>query len=286
MGLMAEKGVVGFTDDGLPVMNSLVMRRAMEYIRDLNVPISQHAEDLQLSNKGCITEGYVSAQLGVGGIPNASEAVMVERDILLNAHVGGHYHVLHVSTREAMDAIRRAKARGQHVTCEVAPHHFMLDESAVLEHGTNAKMNPPLRSKEDAAALIQAMKDGVVDAIATDHAPHDAESKDAPLSSASFGIVGLESLLPLSLELVHKHGMKLHDVLKMLTCQPADLIRQKTGRLQKGWPADLVVIDLEQEWVFDKDKLHSKSRNTPFHGRTMKGRALHTLVAGHKVYSL
>ncbi|MBI1275104.1 amidohydrolase family protein [bacterium] len=283
---MAKAGVVGFTDDGLPLGNSLLMRRVMEYAKDLGLVVAQHAEDLSLTNKGCINEGYVSAQLGVGGIPNASEAVCVERDILLNALVGGHYHVLHVSTREALDAVRRAKAKGQHVTCEVSPHHFTLDESAVLEHGTLAKMNPPLRSKEDVAALLEGLKDGTVDAIATDHAPHDPDSKALPLPSATFGIVGVETMLPISLELYHNKLLSLRDLLAKMTNQAADIIKQKTGRLAKGYPADLVVIDLDTPWTIDHTKFSSTSTNTPFHGRKVKGRAIHTVVAGEVVYSL
>jgi len=264
MGLMMETGIVaGFTDDGLPVMNSLLMRHAMEYARELGVPVAQHAEDIILTNGGCINEGPISTQLGVRGISNPTEAIIVERDILLNQITGGHYHVLHVSTKESMEAIRRAKARGQHVTCEVSPHHFTLTDEAVLEHGTNAKMNPPLRSEEDRLALIEALKDGTVDAIATDHAPHEVESKEKPLGSAAFGIVGLETMLPLSLELYHNGTLPLRDVMRYLTSGPADVIKEPAGRLKKGLRADLTLIDLDQEWTIDCNAFQSKSKNSP-----------------------
>ena len=200
---LKEAGAVGFTDDGLPVMNANVMRRAMEYAKNLNVPVAQHAEDLNLTNKGCINEGFVSLELGVRGIPNISESVIVERDLAILEAVGGHYHLLHCSTKEALDAIRRAKAKGLKATTEVSPHHFTLTDEAVLKHGTNAKMNPPLRSEQDRLALIEGLKDGTIDAIATDHAPHDVASKNKPLEEATFGIVGVETMLPLSLVLYH-----------------------------------------------------------------------------------
>ncbi|MBM5782568.1 MAG: dihydroorotase, partial [Pelagibacterales bacterium] len=183
-------GAVGFTDDGLPVMNANVMRRAFEYSKNLDVVIAQHAEDLNLTNKGCINEGKVSLELGVRGIPNISESVIVERDIAILESVGGRYHLLHVSTSEALDAVKRAKEKGLNVTVEVSPHHFTLNDEQVLKSGTNAKMNPPLRSEKDRLALIEGLRNGIIDAIATDHAPHDLASKNKPLEEATFGIVG------------------------------------------------------------------------------------------------
>ena len=204
MGLLVEAGAVGFTDDGLPVMDSGLMRAALAYGRELGVPIAQHAEDLNLSAGGCMNEGPVSTKLGVKGVPNAAEAAMVERDILLAELTGGQYHVLHISTAEAIDAVRRAKAKGLNVTAEAAPHHFSLTDEAVLEYRTFSKMNPPLRAEKDRLAVIEGLKDGTIDAIATDHAPHEHESKRVPLSDAAFGIVGLETMLPLSLNLYHQ----------------------------------------------------------------------------------
>jgi dihydroorotase len=286
MGLLKEAGAVGFTDDGLPVMNAQVMRQALAYSSILGVPVAQHAEDLHLSNGGCINEGAVSARLGVRGIPNAAEAVMVERDILLTELTGGQYHVLHISTAEAIDAVRRAKKKGLKVTAEAAPHHFMLTDEAVEEYKTFSKMNPPLRAEKDRLAVIEGLKDGTIDAIATDHAPHDQESKRVPLSQASFGIVGLETMLPLSLHLYHAGIMPLRDVLAAMTYKPADIIHVPAGRMQKGKRADLVVIDLERGWSVNPKDFHSKSQNSPFDHFPTKGRALRTVVAGETVYTL
>jgi len=286
MGLLVEAGAVGFTDDGLPVMNAGVMRKALTYARELGVPVAQHAEDLNLSCGGCMNEGKVSAHLGVGGIPNAAEAVMVERDIILAELTGGQYHVLHISTAEAIDAVRRAKKKGLKVTCEAAPHHFTLTDEAVMEYRTFSKMNPPLRAEKDRMAVIEGLADGTIDAIATDHAPHDQESKRVPLASAAFGIVGLETMLPLSLGLYHKGIMSLRDVMAAMTYKPADIIHVKSGRLKKGARADLTLIDLGMDWVMEPDQFLSKSKNSPFDAWKTKGRAIRTIVGGDTVYTL
>lgn len=286
MGLLKEAGAVGFTDDGLPVMNAGVMRKALAYSRELNVPVAQHAEDLNLSCGGCMNEGKVSAQLGVGGIPNAAEAVMVERDLILAELTGGFYHVLHISTAEAIDAVRRAKRRGVKVTCEVAPHHFTLTDEAVEDYRTFAKMNPPLRAERDRMACIQGLVDGTIDAIATDHAPHDQESKRVPLASAAFGIVGLETMLPLSLGLFHQGIMPLREVIGAMTYKPADIIRVNAGRIKKGMPADLTLIDLDCDWLIEPKQFVSKSLNSPFDSWKTKGRAIRTVVGGETVYTL
>lgn len=286
MALLKEAGAIGFSDDGKPVMNSMVMRRAMEYASMLDVPIAQHAEDLNLSCGSCINEGKVSAKLGVVGVPNAAEAIIVERDLLLLEITGGHYHVLHISTHQAIDAVRRAKAKGLNVTCEAAPHHFTLTDEAVLDYKTFAKMNPPLRAEEDRLAVIEGIKDGTIDAIATDHAPHDQESKRVPLDSAAYGIVGLETMLPLSLELYNKHGMDLPTVLGKMTYQAADIIRKPVGRLKKGLDADLTLIDLDREWTVDIKDFSSKSKNSPYDNYQTKGRAIRTVVRGCTVYEL
>lgn len=286
MGLLAQEGAVGFTDDGLPVMNAGVMRKALAYARELGLPVAQHAEDLNLSCGGCMNEGKISAQLGVGGIPNAAEAVMVERDILLAELTGGQYHVLHISTAEAIDAVRRAKKKGLKVTAEAAPHHFILTDEAVLEYRTFSKMNPPLRAERDRIAVIEGLKDGTIDAIATDHAPHDQESKRVPLSSASFGIVGLETMLPLSLSLYHNKIMPLRDIIAAMTYKPADIIHVPAGRLKKGAKADLTLIDLDMAWSIDPKQFNSKSLNSPFDDWATKGRAIRTIVGGDTVYTL
>ncbi|HEU5046719.1 MAG TPA: dihydroorotase [Rickettsiales bacterium] len=286
MGLLKEAGVVGFTDDGLPVMNALLMRRALTYARELGVPIAQHAEDLNLTAHGCMNEGVVSARLGLPGIPNASEAVIVERDIILAELTGGQYHVLHISTAEAVDAVRRAKKKGLRVTAEAAPHHFCLTDEAVEEYRTFSKMNPPLRAEKDRMAIIEGLKDGTIDAIATDHAPHDEESKRVPMTHAAFGIVGLETMLPLSLSLYHQKIMPLRDVIAAMTYKPADIIHVDAGRLRKGAPADLSLIDLDLEWKLVPDAFVSKSQNSPFDNWPTKGRAIRTVVGGETVYTL
>lgn len=286
MGKLVEAGVVGFTDDGLPVMDALLMRRALTYSSMFGVVIAQHAEDLNLSQGGCINEGEVSFKLGVVGIPNISESIIVERDIAILNLVGGRYHVLHVSTKESVEAIRRGKEKGLNITAEAAPHHFWLTDKEVLGFKTYAKMNPPLRSEEDRVAIIEALKDGTIDAIATDHAPHDEESKRQPLASASFGIVGVETMLPLSLELYHKGYISLRDIIAKMTCNSAKIINSPAGKLQKGAPADLTLIDLNKDWIIDIRKFSGKSHNSPFDGRKVKGRAIMTVVKGQIVYKL
>jgi len=284
MNALKNAGAVGFTDDGLPVMNANVMRRAFEYSKNLDVVIAQHAEDLNLTNKGCINEGEVSLQLGVRGIPNISESVIVERDLAILEAIGGRYHLLHVSTKEALDAMRRAKAKGLPATVEVCPHHFLLNDTQVLKSGTNAKMNPPLRSESDRLALIEGLRDGTIDAISTDHAPHDIASKEKPLEEATFGIVGVETMLPLSLTLYHDKILSLKDLLAKMTCNAAKIINFEGGVIKKGARADLVLIDLNAEWEIQSKNFFSKSKNSPFEGFKVKGRAIRTVVGGKAVY--
>lgn len=278
--------VVGFTDDGLPVMNAHIMRCAFEKARDLDLVVAQHAEDLNLSNKGCINEGDVSKQLGVNGIPNISESVIVERDIAILEKTGGRYHLLHVSTKEALDAIKRAKEKGLNATVEVCPHHFILTDEQVLKSGTNAKMNPPLRSESDRKALLEGLKSGIIDAISTDHAPHDKESKDRDLSNATFGIVGVETMLPLSLKLYHDGILSLRDLLAKITCDAAKIINFDGGVIKKGGRADLTLIDLDYDWVIKPEEFYSKSKNSPFEGFKVKGRAVKTIIAGKEVFAI
>jgi len=283
---LKKAGAVGFTDDGLPVMNANVMRRAFEYAKELDVVLAQHAEDLNLSNGGCINESKTSLELGVRGIPNISESVIVERDLAILEAIGGRYHLLHVSTKEALDAIRRAKAKGLKATVEVCPHHFTLTDKQVLKSGSNAKMNPPLRSEEDRLALIEGLRDGSIDAISTDHAPHDEKSKEKPLGDAAFGIVGVETMLPLSLNLYHDGVLSLNDLLAKMTCNAAKIINFDGGIIKKGARADLTLIDLDKKWTIDPEKFHSKSKNSPFKGFKVKGRAIKTVVGGKVVYEI
>ena len=286
MGLLAGAGAVGFSDDGLPVVDSLVMRRALSYASTFGLLVSQHAEDLSLSGCGCMAEGDVATRLGLPGIPDASEEVIVARDIRLVELTGGRYHVAHISTKGAIDAVRRAKARGLPVSCEAAPHHFTLNETAVGDYRTFAKMAPPLRGEENRLAVIEGLHDGTVDAIATDHAPHDQESKRVPFAHAANGVVGLETLLPLSLELHHRDRLSLLDLLRLVTVAPADLLGLPQGRLAAGAPADLLLFDPGREWTVETAKFRSKSKNSPFDGREVKGRALRTVVDGRPVFTL
>ena len=285
-GMLAEAGAVAFTDDGLPISNSQVMRRALSYAKTFDLLISQHAEDLSLSACGCMAEGEVATRLGLEGIPEISETVMVERDIRLVEHTDGRYHVAHISTADAVDCVRRAKARGLRVTCEAAPHHFSLTDLDVGDYRTFAKMAPPLRSEANRTAIVEGLKDGTIDAIATDHAPHDQEIKRLPMAHAANGIVGLETLLPLSLELYHGGHLPLLDLLRRLTLAPAELLKLPVGRLRKGAPADLLLFDLEAPWVVDSTKFRSMSKNTPFDGRPVQGRALRTIVDGRSLFTL
>lgn len=286
MGMLAEAGALAFTDDGLPVADSLVMRRALAYSRTFDMMVSQHAEDLSLSGCGCMAEGAVATRLGLPGIPDASELVVVERDIRLVELTGGRYHVAHISTAGAIDAVRQAKRRGLPVTCEAAPHHFVLNDHAVGDYRTFAKMAPPLRSEASRLAVIEGLKDGTIDAIATDHAPHDQESKRVPMERAANGVVGLETMLPISLELYHAGEIGLVPLLALMTARPADLLKLPQGRIRRGAPADLIVFDPDLAWTIDAKKLRSKSKNSPFDGRVVKGRTRLTMVDGRIVHRL
>ncbi len=285
MGMLAEAGAVGFTDDGLPIADSLVMRRALSYASTFGLLISQHAEDLSLSGCGCMAEGEVATRLGLPGIPEVSEVVVVERDLRLVELTGGRYHVAHISTSEGIEAVRKAKARGLAVSCEAAPHHFTLTDDAVGDYRTYAKMAPPLRSEANRQAVVAGLKDGTIDAIATDHAPHDQESKRVTMAHAANGVVGLETMLALALELYHQGEIPLLDVLQRMTVGPADLLALPAGRLKRGAPADLLLFDAALPWQIDNDRFHSKSRNSPFDGREVRGRALRTVVDGRTVYT-
>ena len=286
MGMLAEAGALAFTDDGHPVADSLVMRRALAYSRAFDMMVSQHAEDMSLTGCGCMAEGEVATRLGLPGIPDASELVVVERDIRLVELTGGRYHVAHISTAQAIDAVRQAKRRGLPVTCEAAPHHFVLNDRAVGDYRTFAKMAPPLRSEASRLAVIEGLKDGTIDAIATDHAPHDQESKRVTMERAANGVVGLETMLPISLELYHAGEIGLLPLLALMTHRPADLMKLPQGRLRRGAPADLIVFDPDLRWTIDAKKFVSKSKNSPFDDREVKGRNRLTMVDGRIVHRL
>jgi len=283
---LAAAGAVAFSDDGRAVRTAGLLRRALECSRELGTPICEHCEDASLSAGGVINEGLVAEKLGVRGIPNSSEDVCVARDLVMAEATGGHLHVAHLSTARSLDMVRQAKRRGVRVTCEVTPHHFALTDEAVLTHGANAKMNPPLRSAEDVRAIRAGIADGTIDAIATDHAPHAPELKAQPLDAgAPFGIIGLETALGVALtELVHPGVISLWHLISLLSANPARIINQRLGRIQIGGAADLTLFDPELAWTYRAATGRSKSRNTPFDGRTFRGAVMATIVAGKIVF--
>ncbi|TYP00317.1 dihydroorotase [Geothermobacter ehrlichii] len=284
MGELSENGVVGFSDDGRPVENGSVMRRALEYVRPFGAPIISHAEELSLVGDGVMNEGFVATELGLKGIPWVAEDAMIARDVMLAELTGGRLHVAHISTRGGVEIVRQAKKRGVRVTCEATPHHFTLTDEAVRGYDTNAKMNPPLRSEDDLAAIREGLADGTIDAIATDHAPHHFDEKNVEFNLALNGIVGLETALPLTLKLVEEKVIDLKRAIALLTCGPAGALGLAGGSLAKGQPADVTVIDPDLEWTVEPEKLHSRSKNSPFGGWRMKGAAVATIVGGNVAF--
>lgn len=285
IGLMKDAGVLAFTDAVTATVDAKVLSRALSYAKAFDALVMQHPEEPALSEGGMMNKGLLASELGLAGIPTEAETIMVERDLRLVAMTGGRFHFSHVTTADALEAIRRAKKSGLPVTCDTAPHYFALNENAVGDYRTFAKVSPPLRSEEDRLALIEAIKDGTVDIIASDHAPHDQDSKRLPFSQASFGVIGLETLLPLSLELYHAGHLSLLDVLVKLSHQPTALMGLEGGCLKKGSPADIVIFDPDQDWTIEESALHSKSKNTAFEGRKVKGRVHRTIVDGRSMYS-
>ncbi|HEX7007140.1 MAG TPA: dihydroorotase [Alphaproteobacteria bacterium] len=285
MGLLSETGALGFTDGTKAIANARVMQRALLYARTFGALIVQHPEEPALVQDGAMNAGEVALRLGLSGIPAVAEVMMIERDLRLVEMTGGRYHAAHVSTAEAVAAIRRAKDKGLNVTCDTAPPYFSLDENAVGEYRTFAKLSPPLRAESDRAAVAAGLADGTIDAIASDHSPHDQESKRLPFAQAEFGAVGLETLLPLSLALYHKGEMSLLDVLARLTVNPARVLGLPLGRLARGAPADLVLFDLDRPWVVNADKFRSKSKNSPFDEWPVQGQVIRTVVAGRTLFA-
>ncbi len=284
IGDMVQAGAVAVSDDGKPVSNAQVMRLAFEYAKMFDIPVIAHSEDLYLAEGGQMHEGYVSTVLGLKGIPAAAEEVMIARDCLLAEYTGGRLHVAHVSTAGAVEIIRRAKARGVKVTAEVTPHHLTLTDEAVRGFDTNTKVNPPLRGTADIAALIAGLKDGTLDSIATDHAPHAFEEKDVEYRYAPFGISGLETAVPLVLQaLVHSGEMKLEEVVAAMTLQPARILGLDKGTLETGKDADVTILDPAFEHTLDPQRFVSKGKNSPYGGRQVKGRVVATIVAGEVV---
>ena len=285
IGEMVAAGAVGISDDGKPVMNGQLMRRAMEYSLPFKIPVIEHCEDLHLSAHGSMNEGYQSTVLGLKGMSRTAEDTMAARDIILAELTGAHIHIAHLSTRGALDLVREAKRKGIHATCEVTPHHFTLTDAACCGYDTNTKMSPPLRTDDDLEALIEGLVDGTIDCIATDHAPHNPNEKMLEFDRAPFGITGLETALGLSLTgLFHTGKIDLKRLIELLTINSARIINKPLGTLGVGAGGDVTLFSTEAEWVYDVNQTKSKSRNCPFHGMKLKGQVAGTVVAGKVVY--
>lgn len=284
IGKLKEAGCVALTDDGWPVMNSEMMRRSLEYAKTFDLVVMPHCEDRHLSEGGVMNEGRTSTEMGLRGIPCQAEEVMISRDILLAQLTESRIHFAHISSEGGVRLIRDAKKRGISVTAETCPHYFTLTDEATLGYNTNAKMNPPLRSIKDREAVKQGLKDGTLDAISTDHAPHSPDEKEQEFDKAPFGIIGLETVLPLALALVQEGMITLSQMITLLTVNPAKILKIKKGSLEAGSIADLTIFDPNEEWVVDATRFKSKSRNSPFNGWKMKGRVKFTIVSGKVVY--
>lgn len=280
IGELAARGCVAVSDDGRPVSSPGLLRRALEYCLSLDLPLLSHCEELALSAGGVMHEGEVSTELGLPGIPAAAEEVMAARDIILAEMTGARLHLQHLSTAGAVRLLREAKARGVQVTGETCPHYFSLTHEAVRGYDPNFRMNPPLRTEEDRKAVIEGLRDGTIDVIASDHAPHSPVEKDLEFELAANGIVGLETMLPLALELTHQKKLAPERLIELISVNPARILGVPGGSLKPGAPADITVIDPELNWTVDRDKFFSKSKNTPFHGRRVRGRAVTVIVDG------
>ena len=284
---LVQAGVVAISDDGKPVSNSQVMRNALEYCRMFKLPVISHCEDLSLSSGGVMHEGLVSTTLGMNGIPSIAEEIMVARDIKLAEFTHGRVHVAHVSTQGSVNLIREAKRRGIRITCEATPHHFTLTHDAVKTFDTNTKVNPPLRTQKDVEAIKRGLKDGTIDCIATDHAPHSVEEKEVEFDFAPFGMVGLETALGLVVtNLINKRILSWTQAIAKLTVNPSRVLNLKGGRIKRDFPADLTVIDPKASWVVDPSKFKSKSKNSPFGGKRLWGKVCYTIVDGKIVHSM
>ena len=271
---LVHAGAVGLSDDGAPVSDANLMRRALEYASMYNVPVMQHCEIPELAHGGVMNEGKVSTELGLPGIPGVAEEIMIARDLLLSDYTNSRYHVCHMSTAGSVDLVREGKKKGIKVTCEVTPHHFTVTEEVVRSYDTNTKMNPPLRTQKDVDAIKEGLKDGTIDVIATDHAPHSLDEKEVDYIQAPFGIVGLETAIGLSItELVEKKILTMHQLVEKFSVNPRKIIGKEV-RIAEGEPANLTFIDPNIEWNVEISKFNSKSKNSPFNGRTLKGKAV------------
>lgn len=277
-------GVIAVSDDGNPVMNAQLMRTALETAQSSNLPVISHCEDLDLVGEGVMNAGAVASRLDLTGISNASESVMVARDIALSESTGAPVHIAHVSTAESVESLRAAKFRGVPVTAETAPHYFMLTDAAVKQWGANAKMNPPLRSENDRAAIRQGLADGTIDVIATDHAPHSSREKAVEFNKAANGIIGLETAVSLGLKLVQEGVLSLTELIEKMTIAPARILGLESG-LRSNGPADITIIDADVDYVIDVNQFQSLSRNSPFNGWQLQGKPVLTMVNGRIVYA-
>jgi len=285
IGGMVRGGAVAFSDDGSPVSNAEILRRAMLYTKMFDRPVISHCENRELAGSGVMNSGMVSMTLGLAGMSNASEEIMVARDIALAEITGALLHIAHVSAAGSVELVRRAKEKGLRVTCEATPHHFTLTDECVRLFDSNYKVNPPLRTAEDIQAIKAGLADGTIDAVASDHAPHTEEEKDVEFSFAPFGIIGMETLLPLVVsELVKPGIITLQKAIELVSTNPAKILRLERGTLTPGAVADIAIIDTETEWEIDVGSFRSKSRNCPFHGRKVFGRALKTIVSGRIIH--
>jgi dihydroorotase len=286
-GEMTAAGAVAVSDDGKPVASAHLMRTALEYARTFDIPVADHCEEPTLARGGAMNEGVVSMRLGLKGIPAEAEEIMAIRDILLARRTGGHIHLCHMSTRGSVELITWAKERKIRVTAEVCPHHLSLTEEAVGDYDTNAKMNPPLRTADDVAALQQAVKDGIIDVIATDHAPHHYDEKEREFADAPNGIVGFETALSVNLTwLVKSKIIDLKTLIDRMACTPAKTFHLPGGSLAKGREGDVTVFDPTKEWKVDAAKFRTKGRNTPYQGMSLTGRVHYTIVRGNVVHRL
>jgi dihydroorotase len=281
---LTRAGCVAFSDDGLPIWHAGVMRKALEYSASFGYMVIQHAEELALTEGGCMNEGWISTQLGVTGMPVEGEDSMIARDIMLTRRADARYHVAHISSKRGVQMVRDAKAEGLKVTTEAAPHHFALTEEEVLGFNVDAKMSPPLRTEEDRLAIIEGLRDGTIEVIATDHAPHHEDDKRCGLSCAAFGIVGLETMLPVSLDLVRDGVLSMSDMIAKMTSNPAKLLGLNSGTLSVDGEADVTIFDPEVKWTVDREALLSKGKNTPWHGKELTGQVTHTIKAGRIVF--
>ena len=285
MGLLSKAGVKGFTDATKSIENSAVLKRALEYSKAFDSLIIQFPEDKNLASDGVMNEGEISTRLGLAGIPSIAEVITIERDLRLVEATGAKYHVACVSTAESVEVIRNAKKKGLKVTCDTSPQYFTLNEMAIEDYRTFVKISPPLRSEKDRVAIVNGLKDGTIDAIQSDHSPQDEDNKRLPFNHAEKGIIGLETLLPLSLELYHNKSLSLLDVIKKLTKNPADILNLEHGTLTKGSKADLLIFDPNKPFVVDVKKFKSKSKNSPFDKKPSQGKVIKTICSGEVSYA-